>query len=225
MKTSSQHFFLFFLLLNYFTLFILSLDSSSDIVGPNDSHISDLLVTHYDCSKQHNLRHFSLTRVQPCAQAPSAFESTRAIANVFVRAKAKRLKAWTCEVYVKREKFVCAHSDYKYSRHDCTEYHENTMERPRTLDSTEFKHAIRYLNGTDSINFSLLMKVTPSLASMIFKNNASFKQNNHLFVLLNLTLFIFTPFTIVWFPEELCLIFSIHSFFGRMSNFNNRYWL
>ena len=36
---------------------------------------------------------------------------------------------------------------------------------------------------------------------------------------------ILTPFTIVWFPEDLCLIFSIHSFFGRMSKLNNRYWL
>ena len=89
-------------------------ESSSDLVDPNDPHISDLLVSHYDCSKQHNLTQFSLTRVQPCSQAPSSFESTRAIVNVFVRAKAKRLKAWTCEAYVKREKFVCAQSDHKY---------------------------------------------------------------------------------------------------------------
>ena len=63
--------------------------------------------------------------------------------------KAKRLKAWTCEAYVKREKFVCTQSDYKYSRHDRTDYHQHTMERPRTFDPTEFKDAIRHLNGTD----------------------------------------------------------------------------
>ena len=89
--------FLFFHSLFYFLsspfLVFSQLDSSSDHVDPNDPHISDLLVSHYECSKQHNLRQFSLTRVQPCAQAPSAFESTRAIVNVFVRAKAKRLKA------------------------------------------------------------------------------------------------------------------------------------
>ena len=62
----------------------------------NIPHISDLLVSHSDCSKQHNLSHFSLTRVQPCAEAPSSFESTRAIAIVSVPAKAKRLKVWTC---------------------------------------------------------------------------------------------------------------------------------
>ena len=98
-----------------------STDSSSDHVDPKDPHTSHILVSHYDCSKQHNLRQFSLTRVQPCSQAPSSFESTRAIVNVFVRAKAKRLKAWNCEAYVKRENFVCAQSDYKYRRRDCTD--------------------------------------------------------------------------------------------------------
>ena len=84
---------------------ILSLDPSTDIVEPNDPYFSDLLVSHYDCSKQHNLRQFSITRVHSCVQAPSAFESTRA--NVFVRAKAKGLKAWTCEAYVKCEDRLC----------------------------------------------------------------------------------------------------------------------
>ena len=66
MKSSSKHYFLFFFLLHKrFTLLAISLDSSSDIVEANDPHISDLLVSHYDCSKQHNVRHFSLTRVQP----------------------------------------------------------------------------------------------------------------------------------------------------------------
>ena len=38
--------------------------------------ISDLLVFHNDCFKQHMLRRFNVTRVQSCAQAPSALEST-----------------------------------------------------------------------------------------------------------------------------------------------------
>ena len=83
-------FFLFFHSLYYFLssllLVVSQTTSSSDHVDPNDPHISDLLVSHYDCSKQHNLRQFSLTRVQPCVQASSAFETTRAIVNVFVRA-------------------------------------------------------------------------------------------------------------------------------------------
>ena len=102
---------LFLHYLSYFLFSFLSItsstDSSSDHVDPNDPHISDLLISHYDCSKQHNLRQFSLTRVQPCSQAPSSFESTRAIVNVFVRTKAKHLKPWTCEAYVKRENKIC----------------------------------------------------------------------------------------------------------------------
>ena len=72
---------LFYFLSSLFLLFS-QIASSSDHVDPNDPHISDLSVSHYDCSKQHNLRQFSLTRVQPCAQAPSAFES--AIVNVLL---------------------------------------------------------------------------------------------------------------------------------------------
>ena len=123
---------------------------SSDIVEPNDPHISDLLVSHYDCSRQYNIRHFSLTRVKPCAQAPSARESTGVFANVFVHAKANRPKASTSEAYVKRENFVGAQSDYKCRRHDHTDFHKSTMDRPRTLDPTECKHAIRIPYGTDN---------------------------------------------------------------------------
>ena len=290
---------LFYFLSSLFLVFS-QIPSSSDHVDPNDPHISDLLVSHYGCSKQHNLRQFSLTRVQPCAQAPSAFESTRAIVNVFVRTKAKRLKAWTCEAYVKRKKFVCAQSDYKYRRHDRTDYHQKTMERHRTLDPTECKHAIRHLNGTnnpqlDAFNYSnsftffddiqkqrlLETKQTPfritklntfhygafawitnsqlvlsstlkekavcwdGYENIIEKDNWSLvvkeieityddKDNKLIYHGYTLPCLhddgfckptILTPFTIVWFPEELCLTFSITSFIGRLSKLNNRYWL
>ena len=36
---------------------------------------------------------------------------------------------------------------------------------------------------------------------------------------------IITPLTIVWFPQDLCLIFSIHNFIGRMSKLAHRYGL
>ena len=45
-------------------------------------------------SKKHIIRQFSLTRVQPCAQAPSSL----------VRAKAKGSKPWTCKAYYKHKK-------------------------------------------------------------------------------------------------------------------------
>ena len=36
---------------------------------------------------------------------------------------------------------------------------------------------------------------------------------------------ILTPNTIVWFPQELCLIYLIHSFIGRMSKLKSCFWL
>ena len=109
--------------------------------------MSDLLVSHCDCSKQHN-----------------TFESTRAIANVFVRAKAKPLEAWSCEAHIKRENIVSAQFEYKYRRHVRTDYHQNTIERPRTLDTTECKHAIHHPNGIDN----------PQLIAFDYSNSSCF---------------------------------------------------
>ena len=64
--------------------------------------------------------------------------------------------AW--EVYVEREKFVCAQSDYKYRCHDRTDYHQNTIERPRTLDPTECKQAIRHMLFAFVLNSTLKEK-------------------------------------------------------------------
>ena len=59
------------------------------------------MVSHYDCAKQNNLRQFSLLNVQPCTQAPSDIQHTKTQATVYVRAKAKRIKASKCEAYIK----------------------------------------------------------------------------------------------------------------------------
>ena len=103
------------------------------------------MVSHYDFSKQHNLRQFSLTQVQPWAQAPSAFESTRAIAKYLSALNASKhgpLKL------MPNAKTLSAQPDHRYHRLDRTDYHPNTMEHPRILEPTECKHAIRHLNGT-----------------------------------------------------------------------------
>ena len=33
------------------------------------------------------------------------------------------------------------------------------------------------------------------------------------------------PYTIVWFPEEICLVFHVSNFIGRMSKINDRYYI
>ena len=92
--------------------------SHDDIVESNDPHISVLHVSFYGCSKQHNIRQLNAIRVQPCSQARSSLDSTRASTNVFVSAKSKRNEAWTCEAYLQSEKVVCAQSEYKHQPND-----------------------------------------------------------------------------------------------------------
>ena len=75
MRSQSHHYFVFlFLLLKFFALPILSLDSPIDLVEPINPQISDILVPYDDCSVEPNLLQFRLNRVRPCAQAPSAVE-------------------------------------------------------------------------------------------------------------------------------------------------------
>ena len=76
--------------------------------------------------------------------------------------KAKRRKTWTCEAFVKRDNCDCALSDYKYRRHDRTDFHQNTMGSHRTLDPIECKHAVRYFNGTHNPQLMLLRKIVLS---------------------------------------------------------------
>ena len=35
-------------------------------ISPQDPNILHLMVSHYDCAKQNNLKQFSLLRVEPC---------------------------------------------------------------------------------------------------------------------------------------------------------------
>ena len=77
MKSQFQHYlpFVFLHFYRVFVIFNFSLNSPPDCVEPNENNISDHLIFQGDCSQQNNLRHFSLTRVHSCAQAPSSLES------------------------------------------------------------------------------------------------------------------------------------------------------
>ena len=47
-------------------------------------------------------------------------------------------------------KFFSSQPEDQYRRHDCIDYHQNTMEQPRTLDPKECRQALLHLNGTDN---------------------------------------------------------------------------
>ena len=123
----------------------------------SENHISDqdpnnlnLMVSHYDCAKQNNLRQFSLLNVEPCKQAPSDIQHTKTQATVYVRAKAKRIKALKGEAYVKTEKVWCSQTFTSSRRYNRLHWEQNTFELPKILDPIECKNMIRYLNATDS---------------------------------------------------------------------------
>ena len=43
----------------------------------DDANITNLMVSHYDCEKQHNLRQFNFFNVKQCTEAPSNIQHTR----------------------------------------------------------------------------------------------------------------------------------------------------
>ena len=60
------HFYLF-----HTTLSIPITSSDTDNYLPSDDpKITNLMVSHYDCAKQHNLRQFNLLNVKQCTEAP-----------------------------------------------------------------------------------------------------------------------------------------------------------
>ena len=91
------------------------------------------MVSHYDCAKQHNLRQFNLLNVKQCTEA-------RVKARVYVRAKAKRIKASKCVAYSKKERKICFQGSVKYRRVDRTVWNHNTLLLPVTLDPLECKN-------------------------------------------------------------------------------------
>ena len=70
----------------------------------NDPKITNLIVSYYDCEKQHNLRHFNLLKVKQCTEARSNKKHASVKTRVFVRAKAKRNNAFKCVAYAKKGK-------------------------------------------------------------------------------------------------------------------------
>ena len=74
---------------------------------PSDyPNTTNLMVSHYDCEKQHNLRQFNLLNVKQCTEAPKNFQHASVKARVYVRAKAKRIKAYKGVAYAKKERKI-----------------------------------------------------------------------------------------------------------------------
>ena len=66
----------------------------------DDPNFTNLMVSHYDCAKQHK---FKLHNVKHCTEAPSDIKHASVKDRVYVRAKAKRIKAFKCVAYAKKK--------------------------------------------------------------------------------------------------------------------------
>ena len=77
--------------------YLLNLQIQTFIPPSDDPNITNFMVSHYDCEKQHNLRQFILLNVKPCPEAPSNIQHAKVKARVYVRAKAKCVKAFKSE--------------------------------------------------------------------------------------------------------------------------------
>ena len=100
-------------------------------ISPQDPNILNLMISHYDCAKQNNLRQFSLLYVEPYKQAPSDIQHTKTQATVYVRAKAKRIRAFKWEAYIKTEKVWCSQLFSSSRRYDRLQWGQNTLELPK----------------------------------------------------------------------------------------------
>ena len=236
-----------------------------------------------------------------CSEAPSDFKHASVKARVHVRAKTKRIKAFKCVAYAKKERKICFQGSVKYRRFDRTVWNHNTLPLPVTLDPLECKNIIRHLNGTNNkiLNnlhynetFTLLeghyfqerleQYETPCTVyhlNRMYTGTFTFRpadknwiddptQNpyhncpaHHQFEVnlvswrlefseIELTyddtanvMFIDghtlpcyfadrfckpttkTSFTLVWFNDDFCLIFTLQDFLGRMTKIEDRYWI
>ena len=161
--------------------FILAFKSTVPITPTNtdnylpsdDPNITNLMVSHYDCEKPHNLRQYNVLNVEECTEALSNIQHASVKARVYVRAKAKRIKAYKCVAYAKKERKICFQGTVKYRRVDRTVCNHNIMPFPLTLDPLKCKNIIRHLNGTNNkiLNKLHYKKTLHFWNSITFKND------------------------------------------------------
>ena len=55
----------------------IALPDTENYLPSDDPNITNLMVSHYDCAKQHNLRQFNLLNVKQCTEAPSDIKTCK----------------------------------------------------------------------------------------------------------------------------------------------------
>ena len=55
----------------------IELTDTDNYLPPDDPNVTNLMVSHYDCEKQHNLRQFNLLNVKSCTEVPSNIQHAK----------------------------------------------------------------------------------------------------------------------------------------------------
>ena len=95
---------LYFLFLYITHAIPIELTDTDTYLPSDDPNITNLIVFDYDCAKQHNLRQFNLLKVKQCTNAPSKIQHANVQPRVY--ANGKRVKAFKCDYYVKKEQKI-----------------------------------------------------------------------------------------------------------------------
>ena len=93
--------------------------NTENYLPSDDPNITNLMVSHYDCEKQHYLRQLNLSNVKQCTEAQPSIRHASVKARVYVRAKAKRIKTSNCAAYAKKERKNCFQGSVKYYVTSC----------------------------------------------------------------------------------------------------------
>ena len=108
----------------YFLLFYITQTIPFDLIETeiyppsDDPNITNIMVSQYDCAKQHNFRQFKLLIVEQRTEAPSNIQHNIVQARVYVRANAKRIKVFKREAYAIKERTIRFQGSVKYRRVD-----------------------------------------------------------------------------------------------------------
>ena len=69
----------------------------------DDPNITNLMVSRYDCAKQHNLRQFNLSNVKQCTEAPSDIKHASVKARFLLEQKLNSLKFLNVSLMLKKK--------------------------------------------------------------------------------------------------------------------------
>ena len=111
----------------------------------DQTRVTDLLVTHYDCRDRLNLRKFSLNRVDDCTISPSELSTNKAYASLYVRAKATEITAYKCTLQYSRTLFYCGFDEDTNHYHDRTSFYSNSLTRNHAVHETDCQAHVHYI--------------------------------------------------------------------------------